>query len=223
MTDGSVLATLPISSNSADARATPNGQHFVHLVGDNDHGPFRRYSRAPVLEDEFSITDFYTDLQDWSVDDAYDVYAIKDNVLYRYDANGTEIWSVDLNADYGYRWPSRASWTPQTGSGQTIIADGSTVKVCGYIGPADWTDGSYGVVLEFSRASGVLISQANQVATGGNAGAQTIAMCKSQSCLWLAGAADGTDFEEQAISGVAGWIMKVPLTEGGGLDFGEDI
>ncbi len=215
MTDGSLEAAVSLLTAVYDVRATPNGQHLILIEGSNNDGPVERYSRTPTLEDSYALTNIYVDLADFNVDDAYNVYKMDVNgVLTRYGASSaTPIWSVDLLALYGYRWPTRVVFGSAYGSGQTIIADSAkgTVKVCGYVGGATWTSGgSYGTVLTLARSDGSLLSQDNQVTTGGNAAAQTMAMALSGPCLWLAGAADGTDFESNTISGVNGWLMKVP-------------
>lgn len=208
MTDGSTIAALGIPSATFDLRATPNGQH-VFLLWTND---FIRYSRTPTLEDSLTISGFATDLADWNVDDSYNIYKMTtDGNLTRYDAAGSSVWTIDLNALYSYQWPSRAVFGSATGSGQTMLVMSSRVYVCGYIGGADWqSGGSEGVVLTMDRADGSLFNDRRFTTTGGNAGAQTIAMSFMGPCLWCAGAADGTDFEGQTISGVAGWIAKMP-------------
>ena len=221
MTDGSLVTSTALTGYSYDVRATPNGQHLFVGLYDSQDGPLQRYDRSAVQEGgDITITSFYNDLQDFNVDDAYNVYAIKANVLYRYNAAGAEVWNVDLNAVYGYQWPTRTVFSGYVfGTGQTVIVEGSNVKVCGYIGGADWqTGGSYGVVLTLSRADGALISMTAQEPAGGAAAAQTIAMAYMGPCLWLAGAVDADTFEGLSPGGLAGWLMKLPPDEGGTFD-----
>jgi hypothetical protein len=213
MTDGSLEAAVFLRYATFDIRVTPNRQHVMAILWDTDNGPFQRYSRTPATEGgEFSITGWATDLADWAIDDSYNVYKITtDGVLTRYDAAGSSVWSVDLNSLYGYLWPTRVAFGSAYANGQTVLVTGSQVYVCGYIGGAAWqTGGSQGTVLILDRADGSLISQKVQQTTGGNAAAQTLAMEFRGPCLWAAGAADGDAFEGQSISGVTGWIMKMP-------------
>ena len=61
----------------------------------------RRYDRALNLEDTVSIADFFPN-SDWAVDDAYNLFRVESNVLYKYNLDGSLAWDVDLNAEHGY-------------------------------------------------------------------------------------------------------------------------
>lgn len=213
MTDGTEEAEATLTRESYNLRPTPNRQHVFLDQGDwnnSDNAVLERYSRTPGLEDSVTMDGFYVDIQDWAVADDYTIYLLQGNVLTRYDSDGTELWDLDLNALYDYRWPSRASWGSATGIGQTVLAFADAVFVCGYEGPADWTDGSTGVIYKLDPEFGERLDRREFTTTGGNAGSQVIGMEMMGPCLWACGAADGTSFEGNTISGVNGWIAKMP-------------
>jgi hypothetical protein len=211
MTDGSLEAAAFLRNATFDIRVTPNRQHLMVVLWDDDNGPFQRYSRTPATEGgEFSITGFATDLADFCVDDTYTVFKLTTTgVLTRYDVDGSFLWTLDLNALYGYRWPTRVAFGSAYANGQTILVRDGRLYVAGYIGGATWTSGgSQAVVLKMDPEFGELIETMVWQTSGGNAAAMALAMEFRGPCLWVGGCADGTAFEGQSISGVSGWIGK---------------
>ena len=214
MVDGSLIASVSLSEPTAQIRRTPNGQHVFVLQGSNS---LIRYSRAPALEDTVAITGFDADLNDWNVDDAYNIYRLGSNSLLRFDPAGTQEWTVNLNTLYGYRFPTLM--TIPRGTGQQLVTANNKLRVVGYDGGADWTSTSEALLLSLQPATGSLISE-KHFGGDSNDGAQAMALEPIGDCLWLAGVAVGTEFETLTLSGTQGWVMTVDAVDEGSISVG---
>lgn len=232
--DGSLIDTTSLSAAPTSSRRTPDGQHVFVQQGNDT---LVRYNRRLELEDTVTISGFFP-VQDWNCDDQFTLTRISANVLYRYNDDGTLAWSTDLNAAEGYRFPSLAPsggnglqlYTGRS-SGSGAFADGY-YRVIGYRGGATWTSGESDAMLLVIRRSDGVIEDVRR--WGGEPGdhAQAMAMVIHGNTMFIAGAASGSEFEEEALSGTQGFIVRVCLgltgSDGGtgtttDLDFGADI
>jgi hypothetical protein len=225
--DSAALAVAPESS-----RRTPDGQHIFIQQGTDT---LVRYNRRLELEDTVTISGFFP-VQDWNADDQFNLFRLDGNVLYRYHADGTEAWAVDLNAEKNYRFPSLVAsggnglqcYTGRS-SGNGAVADGY-VRVVGYIGGATWTDGSDACLLIIRRSDGTIEDERRWSGDSSDA-AQAQAIVAHGNCLYIAGAADGATFEDITLSGQSGFLVRGPLgltgsdggVAGSGLSIGEDV
>lgn len=112
------LAELPVA-----IRVTPNGQYIFLRYSDNS---FEIYDRDLDTFDTLTISGFATNLQDWCVDDDYNVFRMASNAAYKYNRDGELLVSLNLNTEVGYSFPTGAA-----GYGQ-MIAD-EHVRVVGVI------------------------------------------------------------------------------------------
>lgn len=198
--NGALILSEDLAESGDSLRRSSSGGFVMLQQGTDD---ILRYSRSLVLEDTVTIADFFP-CDDWNVDDAYNLYRLDGNVLTKYDPSGTELWERDLFADRGYRFPPSVS----AGNGQQVIAD-EFVRVVGYIGEATWTDGSEAVLLTITKASGdVKVIQRFGGADGDAAQAQAVHR-HADGCIFLAGSADGTEFEGKPLTTLRGWLMRV--------------
>jgi hypothetical protein len=230
--DGSLINRVFLSAAPDSMRRTPDGQHVFVKQGNDT---LVRYNRRLELEDTVTITGFFP-VQDWNADDQFNLFKIDGNVLYRYHANGSESWAVDLNAETGYHFPSLAAsggnglqlYTGRS-SGNGAVADGY-VRVVGYIGGADWTTGSDACLLVVRRSDGTIEDERRWGGDSSDA-AQAQAIVAHGNCLYIAGAADGATFEDITLSGQSGFLVRGPLgltgsdggVAGSGLSIGEDV
>jgi hypothetical protein len=201
--DGSLITETSLSSEGTSMRRSASGQFAMVQQGSNT---LLRFNRSAVLQDTVTITGFFDpNNKDWAVDDAYYVYKLGSNTLVRYDPSGVQLWSANLNSRHDYRFPSLVT----TGNGnQVVVTD--FVRVVGYIGEADWDDDpSEAVLLTIAKTTGdTKIIQR----FGGDAddSAQAEAVHHHASgCVYIAGAAVGTEFEGESLSGTRGWILRV--------------
>lgn len=210
--DGDLISSVSISAQATQMRRTPSGQHV--FIGQGT-GTLERYDRALTLEDTVTVTGFFP-CDDWNVDDAYWLFRIDGNVLKGYDETGSEQWSKDLNALRGYRFPSRAL---SGGTGQQVFTGRTSgngaaaddyLRVVGYIGDVDWTTAGTEACLIIVRRSDGRIEAVKRYGGGASDAAQAIAVDRFGDCLYLVGAATGTSFEDETISGLSGWLMRVP-------------
>lgn len=231
--DGTLLASATLAVAPESSRRTPDGQHIFVQQGNDS---LVRYNRNLELEDTVTVSGFFP-VQDWNCDDQFNLERMSGNVLYRYHADGSLAWSTDLNAAEGYRFPSLA---PSGGNGLQVytgrssgngaMADGY-IRVVGYRGGATWTTGESDAMLLIIRRSDGNVEDVRR--WGGLAGdhAQAMAIVAHGSCIYIAGAASGSEFEQLSLSGTQGWVLRAPLgltgadggVAGAGLSIGEDV
>ena len=198
--DGSLDDSATLASSGLELRRSWSGQFVMCRQGTDT---IERYDRTPALSDTVTITDFFP-ADDWAVDDAYNLYQLSSNVLTKFDSGGTQVWQKDLNSLYGYRFPSRVS----AGNGNQIIVD-EFIFVAGYTGSSDWTSDGEACLLILAKNDGTLKVQRAYGGAGGSDVSQAEAVHHhADGCLYLAGAANGTLFEDQTISGLSGWLLR---------------
>ena len=197
---GGLVNGTGLSQATTQIRATPNGQHLFVLLGANT---LERYARDLTLEDTVTITGFSTGLQDWNVDDDYNIYRLVGNVLTKYNRDGEQLWTKDLFAAEGYRFPTRGY---SEGTGQMVMVD-EHIRVAGYLGGASWASGSQAMLLTISRTFGHVRSV--ELFGDDSTKAQAVAVARNGPCLILAGAAEGSAFEDESMSGTRGWVMRI--------------
>jgi hypothetical protein len=226
---GALIASIGLSQLPDQMRRTPSGQHVFVKQG-NDM--LQRYDRVPALIDTVTIADFFPN-DDWNPDNSFALYRLEGNVLYKYDRDGSLAASRDLNAEVGYRFPTKqiAGGTGQQlyagrSSGNGGVSDGF-LRVVGYIGGADWTAGSEACLLVIRRSD--LSIEDVRTWTSDDGVAQATSVTRFDDCLDIGGHYEGSEFEGETGS-TGNFLMRVPVgltggdggSEGSGLEIGED-
>jgi hypothetical protein len=190
---GALIDSIALDELTTQIRATPNAQH-VFLM--HDTGTFTRYDRVLTLEDTITIAGFTTGLQEWNVDDDFNIYRCAGNVVTKYNRDGEELWAKDANAAEGFTMSTRGYSEP---TGQAMFID-EHVRLVG-------VDGDEAMLLTLGRRLGNVRSAQR---FGGDCTAEAIAGIRISNCIVLAGSADGDEFEDVDLGGeLRGWLMRI--------------
>lgn len=184
---GALISSVEIAEGTSQIRATPNAQSVFLLTGT---GTFERYGRDLEGEDTLTIAGFTTDLQDWNVDDDYNVYRLAGELLTKYNRDGDELWSTDLSsAVQFYAFPADAA-----GNGQQVFVD-EHVRVVGEF--SSISGNGRACLLTIGRPLGNIRS-IQKFKSDGNA--IFLAGGRNGQCINLVGKHDGAEFEGEPLA-----------------------
>ena len=200
--DGSLYNRLELDYVVGSLRRTPAGQDVFAEV---DADTIKRYDRSPALQSTVTIAGFFP-CDEWTVDDAYNIYRLDSGTLTKYDPGGAVLATADLATRESYLFPSLV--TVDTGGAVMIATD--FVRVVGYLGAADWTAShSKGVLLLLDKAR--LDTKDIRYFEGGasdNAQAEAVHH-HADGDIYVAGAAQGSEIDGVTLTALSGWVEKV--------------